>query len=328
MSEVFFDELSMPEPDMHLNVGSASHAVQTARIMEGFEKIILDFRPDLVMVPGDVNSTMACALTAAKEGIPVAHLEAGLRSFDRTMPEEINRVVTDHISEMLFVTEKSGLVNLEREGISSEKIHFVGNTMIDTLVSLLPKALQKWPVLSESLNLSAEGVRNKEYVLVTLHRPSNVDDPAVLKEIIDGLSRVAEEITVIFPVHPRTAEKINKLGMDNVSERLNLIGPLGYLEFLSLTAHASVVLTDSGGIQEETTWLGVPCLTARLNTERPVTISKGTNRLIESSSDTIFFEIRKVFKEGISGSDKPELWDGKAAERIIEILLSGAPVFR
>jgi UDP-N-acetylglucosamine 2-epimerase (non-hydrolysing) len=322
MSEVFFDELSMPEPDMHLNVGSASHAIQTARIMEGFEKVLFDFQPDLVMVPGDVNSTVACALTGVKEGIPVAHLEAGLRSFDRTMPEEINRVVTDHISEMLFVTEKSGLVNLEREGISSEKIHFVGNTMIDTLAALLPKALQKWPELSELMNLSAEGVRNKEYVLVTLHRPSNVDDPAVLKEIVDGLCRVAEETPVIFPVHPRTAEKINELGMDNVSERLNLIGPLGYLEFLSLTAHASVVLTDSGGIQEETTWLGIPCLTARPNTERPVTITKGTNRLIESSSDAIFSEVRRVLNREISGASRPELWDGKAAERIVQILRS------
>jgi len=322
MSAVFFDELSMPRPDIHLKAGSASHAVQTARIMEGFEKVLFDFRPDLVMVPGDVNSAAACALTSVKEGVPAAHIEAGLRSFDRTMPEEINRVVTDHISDLLFTTEESGRMNLEKEGISSEKIHFVGNTMIDTLVSLLPKAARKWPELSESMDLSAEGGRGREYVLVTLHRPSNVDDPTVLKEIIDGLERVAEEVPVIFSVHPRTAEKINNLGISSVSGQIRFLEPLGYLEFLSLTAHASAVLTDSGGIQEETTYLGIPCLTARSNTERPVTITKGTNRLIESTSDAIFSEIRRVLNQGISGASRPELWDGKAAGRIAQVLLA------
>ena len=288
MSDVFFDELSIPRPDIHLNVGSASHAVQTARIMERFEKDLFDFQPDLVMVPGDVNSTLACALTAAKEGIPVAHLEAGLRSFDRTMPEEINRILTDHLSELLFVTEESGRTNLESEGISGEKIKFVGNTMIDTLVSLLPRAEQRWPTLSKKLDLCDEEGNAQKFILVTLHRPSNVDDPEVLEEMINGLSRIAKELKVIFPVHPRTRKKIENLGSNTLTDRLDLIEPLGYLDFLSLTANASVVLTDSGGIQEETTYLGIPCLTARPNTERPVTLTKGTNRLIASTSDAIF----------------------------------------
>ena len=323
MSDVFFEELSMPRPDVFLEVGSASHAVQTARIMERFEKVLVDFRPDLVMVPGDVNSTLACALTAAKEGISVAHLEAGLRSFDRTMPEEINRVLTDHLSDLLFVTEESGRVNLEREGISGEKIHFVGNTMIDTLVALLPRAEQRWPVLSGTFGLADERGATKDFVLVTLHRPSNVDDPKILEEILSGLSRIADDLPVVFPVHPRTREKIESLGISAFPDKLGFIDPLGYLDFLSLTAHAALVLTDSGGIQEETTYLGIPCLTARPNTERPVTISRGTNRLIESTSEAIYSEVVSLLEKGVDTSLKPELWDGKAAERVVEILLRG-----
>lgn len=316
MSEVFFKELSMPRPDVYLNVGSASHAVQTARVMERFEQVLLDFQPDLVMVPGDVNSTLACSLAAAKEKIPVAHVEAGLRSFDRTMPEEINRVLTDHLSDFLFVTEESGRKNLEKEGIADDKIHFVGNTMIDTLVRLLPRAVEEWPAVKSALDIAGE----KEFFLVTLHRPSNVDEPSVLRQILEGLNQVAGEIQVVFPVHPRTRAKISSLGNHAFSDNLVLTDPLGYLQFLALTVHSAAVLTDSGGIQEETTYLGIPCLTARPNTERPVTVLEGTNRLIESRSEVISAEAARILERGIPAPSRPELWDGSAAERIVEVL--------
>lgn len=326
MSQVFFDELDLPRPDVNLEVGSGSHAVQTAEVMTRFEPVLLDFKPDWVIVPGDVNSTIACALVASKLGFKVAHVEAGLRSFDRSMPEEINRVLTDHLADLLFTTEPSANENLRREGIVEEKVHFVGNTMIDTLVRLLPQAELRWPNLQERLGL-------KNYVLVTLHRPSNVDEPETLREIIIALQTISEEISVVFPVHPRTRQRITDLELMNSDfldnshhselSGLHFIEPLGYLDFLALQAHAKLVLTDSGGIQEETTYLSVPCLTARPNTERPITVIKGTNQLVESVSSKLVTASRKVLTNS-SGthSSQPSLWDGNAAERVINVLIN------
>ncbi|MFN8442096.1 MAG: UDP-N-acetylglucosamine 2-epimerase (non-hydrolyzing), partial [Caldilineaceae bacterium] len=251
MSQIFFDELELPIPDINLEVGSGSHAQQTALIMQKFEPVLLDYKPDWVIVPGDVNSTVACALVASKLGIKVAHVEAGLRSFDRTMPEEINRIVTDHLSDLLFTTEPSGNENLAKEGISAEKVRFVGNTMIDTLLRLLPKAEVYWNRLQQELDLN-------RYTLVTLHRPSNVDDPVTLQELIGGLLRICQQRQVLFPVHPRTRDRLLRLGYrENTlkSQGLQLLSPLGYLDFVALQAHAALVITDSGGVQEETTIL-------------------------------------------------------------------------
>jgi len=313
MSQIFFDELEMPQPDVNLEVGSGSHAWQTAQIMQRFEPVLLDYQPDWVVVPGDVNSTLACALVASKLGVKVAHVEAGLRSFDRTMPEEINRVLTDHLADLLFTTEPSGNKNLRQEGIPEEKIRFVGNTMIDTLVRLLPKAEARWPQLRARFQLD-------RYVLVTLHRPSNVDDPGTLTEIVAALQEISRQIPVIFPVHPRTREHLNRLNLFHPkSEIANLkfLEPLGYLDFLALQAHAALVLTDSGGVQEETTYLGVPCLTARPNTERPVTVTEGTNQLVSGQRDMLVQAVaRSQNKLGVI----PELWDGKAAQRIVQTL--------
>lgn len=315
MSGVFFEELGMPQPDINLEVGSGSHAWQTAEIMKRFEPVLLDFQPDWLFIPGDVNSTLACALVASKLGVKVAHVEAGLRSFDRTMPEEINRIVTDHLSDLLFTTEPSGHENLQREGIPAEKIHFVGNTMIDTLVRLLPKAEARWPGLQTQFGLG-------RYVLVTLHRPSNVDAPETLGEIMAALLEVSHQAQVVFPVHPRTRQRITNLGTALDCGNLTLTEPLGYLDFLALEAHASLVLTDSGGVQEETTYLGVPCLTVRPNTERPVTITEGTNQLIASNA----IELSNAARESLSATSdstvhQPALWDGCAAQRITEYFL-------
>ena len=283
MSKVFFEELELTQPDIYLGVGSGSHAEQTARIMLAFEPVLLEHRPDWVIVVGDVNSTVACALTAAKLGVKVAHVEAGLRSFDRTMPEEYNRVLTDHIADLLFTTEPSANENLRREGISEEKVHFVGNVMIDTLLRHKKRAL--------ALDvLGKYGLQPQGFALLTLHRPSNVDVPEVLAGILDALAEVQARLPIIFPAHPRTRQRIDDLGLDNPQStfrNLQLIEPLGYLEFLNLMANAQLVLTDSGGIQEETTVLGVPlrqgsgqaCLTLRKNTERPVTVTQGTKPL-------------------------------------------------
>ncbi len=315
MSQVFFEELEMPWPDVNLEVGSGSHAQQTALIMQRFEPVVLDYKPDWVLVPGDVNSTVACALVASKLGVKVAHVEAGLRSFDRTMPEEINRVVTDHLADLLFTTEPSGNDNLRNEGIPPEKICFVGNTMIDTLVRLLPKAEARWPGLQERFGL-------ERYVLVTLHRPSNVDDLATLNEIMTALIEIGRQIPVIFPVHPRTRQRIASLDLGQSTERLILVEPMGYLDFLALEAHASLVLTDSGGVQEETTYLGVPCLTARSNTERPVTIRQGTNRLVASrAADLVKAAQEALAMGGATAAVKLELWDGYAAARVTARLL-------
>ncbi|RIK40777.1 MAG: UDP-N-acetylglucosamine 2-epimerase (non-hydrolyzing) [Chloroflexi bacterium] len=316
MSDIFFEELELPTPDINLEVGSASHAQQTAQVMQRFEPVLLDYQPDWVMAPGDVNSTLACALVAVKLGVKVAHVEAGLRSFDRTMPEEINRLLTDQISDLLLTPSRDGDENLLREGIPPERIHFVGNVMIDTLVRLLPKAEARWPALRDLHGL-------ERYVLVTLHRPSNVDDPATLRALIQALDTIAQECAVLFPVHPRTRKRLSDLGLAAQAARLQLVEPLGYLDFLALQRNAALVLTDSGGIQEETTYLGIPCLTARPNTERPVTITHGTNRLVASTEEALVGAARAALQQprsGATAATRPELWDGHAAERIVEVL--------
>ena len=314
MSQIFFDELGLPKPDINLEVGSGSHAWQAAHIMLKFEPVLSEYRPDWVVVPGDVNSTIACALVCAKLGIKIAHLEAGLRSFDRTMPEEINRLLTDQIADLLFTPSKDGDENLLREGVAPEKIHFVGNIMIDTLVRLLPEANLRWPVLKENLILG-------RYILVTLHRPSNVDDAANLREIILALNDIADTVPVIFPVHPRTKQRIREADLTINHKNLRLLEPFGYLDFLVLEAHASLVLTDSGGVQEETTYLKVPCLTLRPNTERPITIQKGTNQLLECNQKAIIEKSREILTSNKISAAIPELWDGGTASRIVKIFL-------
>ena len=313
MSRVFFEHLEMPEPDEYLGVGPGTHAGQTARVMLAFEPVVLKHRPDWVFVVGDVNSTLACALTCSKLGVRVAHVEAGLRSWDRSMPEEINRLLTDQIADLLFTPSREADANLLREGIAPEKICLVGNIMIDTLVSLLPRALER-PALEEQ-ELTRGG-----YVLVTLHRPSNVDQPETLGEILYALEEIAERCPVVFPVHPRTRKNIQQFGLH--SGKIRLLEPLGYLDFLRLTHSAGLVLTDSGGIQEETTYLGVPCLTLRPNTERPVTITLGTNRLVASRCQAILEAFEGVTLGERGKGQIPELWDGHTAERIVQIMLA------
>jgi UDP-N-acetylglucosamine 2-epimerase (non-hydrolysing) len=317
MSKLFFDELNIPRPDINLDVGSASHAVQTAEIMKRFEPVVLDFAPDYVLVVGDVNSTIACGLVAVKLGVKLIHVEAGLRSFDRTMPEEINRVLTDTISDLLFVTEQSGIDNLRNEGIEANKVHFVGNVMIDTLLANKEKA-QKSDVL-ERLGLCA-----KEYAAITLHRPSNVDDMATFGEIVTAFEEIAKEMKLVFPIHPRTRDNIKGGELEKRMEALAnliLLEPVGYLDFLCLMSNAGLVLTDSGGIQEETTILGVPCITLRESTERPVTITEGTNRLVHITADNILTHYRQIIDGGISSTHSiPKLWDGRAAGRIAGII--------
>jgi UDP-N-acetylglucosamine 2-epimerase (non-hydrolysing) len=321
MSDIFFQELELPTPDINLEVGSGSHAQQTAQVMQRFEPVLLDYRPDWVLAPGDVNSTLACSLVAVKLGIKVAHVEAGLRSFDRTMPEEINRLLTDQISDLLLTPSRDGDENLLREGIPPERIHFVGNVMIDTLVRLLPKAEARWPALRDQHGLD-------RYLLVTLHRPSNVDDATTLARIMAALRELSQEIAVIFPVHPRTRVRLAQLEGAEPKSKIQspkLLDPLGYLDFLALQSHAALVLTDSGGIQEETTYLGVPCLTARPNTERPVTITHGTNRLVASTEEALVEAARAALQQprtDATPATRPELWDGQAAERIVEVLRS------
>ncbi len=335
MSRVFFEQLGLPKPDLNLEVGSGSHAVQTARIMEKFEPIVLSRRPDWVVVVGDVNSTIACALVCAKLGVRVAHVEAGLRSGDRTMPEEINRVLTDQISDLLFTPSRDGDENLLREGVEAAKIHFVGNVMIDTLLRLLPSAEEAF----FKLLASHEGLANRlggkpksssagstaPYLLVTLHRPSNVDDVDTLGEIMSVVGELAGRMPVVFPVHPRTRARLKALGWAPPSsaaeQNLLLVDPVGYLEFVGLQRHAALVLTDSGGIQEETTVLGVPCLTARPNTERPVTITSGTNQLVESNREALLEAVDLTLSCPQPEVRVPELWDGRAAERITEVFL-------
>ncbi len=313
MSDAFFRDLGIPKPDINLEVGSGSHAEQTARVMMAFEPVCIQEKPDWVIVVGDVNSTMACALVASKLGIKVAHVEAGLRSFDRTMPEEINRIVTDSIADLLFTPSEDGDANLMREGIPKEKIKRVGNIMIDTLAANLEKARQIKPG-------DRFGVKEKNYIFVTLHRPSNVDDKPSLSVIIDRLVKLAEKMPVIFAMHPRTKKNLQQFGIDNAINGSGLIisSPLGYHETIGLVDKARFVLTDSGGLQEETTFLGIPCLTLRQNTERPITITNGTNKL--TSLEILEQDVTDL----LNGRDKkraiPELWDGQTAERIIKIL--------
>ena len=310
MSKLFFEDLGMPEPDIYMGVGSGSHAEQTAKIMIDFEKIIIEEKPDLVLVVGDVNSTIACALTASKLGVKIAHVEAGLRSFDREMPEEINRILTDQLSDFLFLTEKSAKVNLLNEGKREDQIHFVGNVMIDTL--LKNKERSDKSNIIEQLSL-----KKGEYALLTMHRPSNVDNDEVFNGIITALVEISKQIKIVFPVHPRTKKQLSKLDEGNIE----FTEPLGYLDFLKLMTDAKLMLTDSGGIQEETTILGVPCLTMRKNTERPITIDEGTNILVGVDKDAIISNAMNVLNgEGKRGSI-PEKWDGQASKRIIEILL-------
>jgi UDP-N-acetylglucosamine 2-epimerase (non-hydrolysing) len=312
MSRLFFEELRIPRPDIDLGVGSGSHAVQTAEVMKRFEPVLLEQRPDAVVVVGDVNSTIACALTAVKLGVPVTHVEAGLRSFDRSMPEEINRILTDAISHWLFVTEPSGVANLRREGVPDNRIFLVGNVMIDTLLAC--RELSRRSAILENLKLTG-----RPYGVLTLHRPANVDDPGVLAGILAAIGRLQHELPIVFPVHPRTRKALQ--GRDLAAlPGLIVVEPLGYLNFMKLLAEARLVLTDSGGIQEETTVLGVPCLTLRNNTERPITVEQGTNTLVGLDPGRIVAAAQRALGEPLRASRIPDLWDGRAAARIVDIL--------
>lgn len=310
MSDIFFEELGIPKPDVSLDVGSGSHATQTARVMERIEPVLLDYKPDWIVVVGDVNSTVACALVAAKLGIKVAHVEAGLRSFDRTMPEEINRVVTDAISDLLLTPSVDADETLRREGIPAEKIKLVGNVMIDSLVANLEKARQ-------STILEYNALQPGNFVYVTLHRPSNVDSEPSLRAIFQNLDTLADEMPVVLPIHPRTRKMLETFGlMPGPNSGIKMIEPVGYHDSLCLTENARLVLTDSGGLQEETTWFRTPCLTLRPNTERPITITKGSNKLTDT--DALSDDLSGLLNGPSRRGEVPELWDGNAAERIIE----------
>ncbi len=316
MSDLFFRQLGIPEPDINLEVGSGSHAAQTAEIMKAFEPVVLRRKPDRVVVVGDVNSTIACGLVAVKLGVKLAHVEAGLRSFDRTMPEEINRILTDAISDYLFCSEQSGVDNLLHEGMPKEKIFFVGNVMIDTLLKNKAKA-------DASTILETLGLEPRRYAVLTLHRPSNVDDPSAFERILRAIEAIQREMPVIFPVHPRTRNNLegSPLGRRMREARnLRMMEPAGYLEFLKLMSSARLMLTDSGGIQEETTILGVPCLTLRENTERPITVKLGGSRLVGSDTEKIVSAYHDVMSGAFRQQGTPELWDGRAAQRIAAIL--------
>ncbi len=317
MSDLFFHQLGIPKPDVNLEVGSNSHACQTAEIMKAFEPVVLEYKPDVVLVVGDVNSTIACGLVAVKLGVKLVHIEAGLRSFDRSMPEEINRTLTDCISDLLFCTEQSGVDNLLREGISKEKMFLVGNVMIDTLLKNRAKATTS-NVLSQ-FNLDSNG-----FAVLTLHRPSNVDDVIAFGRVLDALEIIQSDMPVIFPIHPRTRKNLAATGLDRRVEampNLYLLDPVGYLDFLKLTSSAKVVLTDSGGIQEETTVLNIPCITLRETTERPVTAEIGSNQVVGTDPEKILAAYRNATSGTWRQPHIPPLWDGHAAERIVKILL-------
>ncbi len=317
MSRVFFEELRLPEPDIYLGVGSDTHARQTARIMVAFEEVCKRYSPDLVIVGGDVNSTVAIALVAAKGCIPLGHVEAGLRSFDRTMPEEINRIITDQLSDLLFTTEESANMNLYREGIAEERVHFVGNCMVDTLLNHVDLAIQRSPW--RIFDLVPDG-----YALLTLHRPSNVDDFRTLELVMGAINEVSRRLPILFPVHPRTRECLGRWNIQVVPS-VHLVEPLPYLTFLGLMAKAAYVLTDSGGIQEETTVLNVPCLTLRSNTERPITITSGTNRLVGTVPEKISQGVETILTGKWQSGKCPPLWDGEASRRIVDIIETWEP---
>jgi UDP-N-acetylglucosamine 2-epimerase (non-hydrolysing) len=309
LSDVFLEELDLPEPYANLGVGSGTHAKQVAEVMTRLDDVLAAVAPTWVLVPGDVNSTLAAALVAVKRGCRVAHLEAGLRSRDLTMPEEINRIVVDRVADLLLTPSRDADDNLIAEGVAPTRIAFVGNAMIDTLVRLLPRAEERWPALRERLG-------TERYVAVTLHRPVNVDDPAVFAPIAAALAEIAETVDVVFPMHPRTRERCGATFAD--APRVRIVEPLGYLDFLALEAHAAVVLTDSGGIQEETTFLQVPCLTLRETTERPVTITQGTNRLVARDRAAIVEAVHAALTAPRRPGPAPELWDGHTAQRVVE----------
>jgi len=325
MSKSFFEELGIPKPAINLEVGSGTHAQQTAEIMQRFEPVLLKEMPDVLLVVGDVNSTIACVLVASKIEYPdnhhqkrpvIVHVEAGLRSFDREMPEEINRVLTDTLSDMLFITETSALKNLKKEGCEAEKIHFVGNVMIDTLKRHLHKSIES--TIAEDLGLS------DEYGLITMHRPSNVDNPQLLKSLTECFIKISKDLKLIFPIHPRTKQKLVSFGLMSKlegNENITLLEPLGYLDFLYLTSKAKLLLTDSGGIQEETTYLRVPCITLRESTERPVTVDEGTNYLIGTDTGKIIETVFMILEGKGKEAKIPELWDGNSGKRIVEILI-------
>ena len=321
MNEQYFQALGIPSPDINLEVGSGSHAVQTAEVMCRFEAALEGKNPTAILVVGDVNSTIACALVATKKGIPVIHVEAGLRSFDRAMPEEINRVLTDQISDMLFTTEPSGRDNLLREGVADKRIHFVGNVMIDTLRHNLARAISTSTIVSDA---GRPGFVNdeKKYAVITMHRPSNVDDEAILGSLINTVVTISKQLPVILPLHPRTKSMIDKFGFGKLLDTpdILLLPPMGYLEMLGLMKDAKVVLTDSGGIQEETTALGVPCITLRNNTERPITVEEGTNTIAGQDSQTILTIFNEVMRNGGKGGRIPQYWDGRASNRIADVI--------
>ncbi len=317
MKDAFFRQLGIPEPDVDLEVGSGSHAEQTARIMLRFEPVLEEVSPLAVLVVGDVNSTIACGLVASKKKVPVIHVEAGLRSYDRDMPEEVNRVLTDQISDLLFITERSARENLLREGIAEDRIHFVGNVMIDALLWNLENAVPASQVLDRYGHVLPD-----EFAVLTLHRPSNVDEPETLRALCQGLVDISQRLPVLFPCHPRTAARIeqNCLHEILVEGRITLLPPLGYLEMLGLVRAARMVLTDSGGLQEETTALGVPCVTLRENTERPITVTEGTNTIVGRDPDRIRQCVEEILDSGGKRGRIPDLWDGKAAQRIVTII--------
>lgn len=320
MSKIFFDELGIPAPDHHLGVGSGTHAEQTAKVMTEFEKVLQKEQPDWVVVVGDVNPTMACTIVANKMGIKVAHVEAGLRSYDRSMPEEINRILTDSIADLLLTPSIDGNMNLKKEGIADEKIRFVGNIMIDTLFNMRKRS-------AESTILGDLGISKKQYALVTLHRPSNVDQQETLANFVDILEETSQDLPMVWPVHPRSQNRAEEFDLwDRLQsiDSLYLLDPVGYLDNVNLMNNAKLVLTDSGGIQEETTALGVPCLTARENTERPITITEGTNTLVGTNPDAILDHINKHLQNGVAGNKelpKPLYWDGNTAKRIVKAII-------
>jgi len=324
MKHQFFVQLGIPEPDIDLGVGSGSHSVQTAEIMKRFEPVMEEFKADAVLVVGDVNSTIACALVAVKNHVPVIHVESGLRSGDRDMPEEINRVLTDQISDLLYTTERTAADNLQRENVDLSRVHFVGNVMIDTLKKHVERATPIVQTLADLEHPNAVLDSKEGYALLTMHRPSNVDEEPVLTSLLETLTQVSQQLPIVFPVHPRTRQRIQEFGLEEKLQAANIhcLGPLGYMEMLGVMANARMVLTDSGGIQEETTALGVPCITLRENTERPITVDQGTNTIVGTDSTAILREVHAVLNEGGKAGRQPELWDGQAAVRIAHHLSS------